>query len=102
MKIFISGPMTGLPDCNYPAFHEAAAKLRAQGFEVENPAENQAPACGSWTAYMRLSCAQLLKCDAVATLPGWQRSRGARIEVDFAESLEISCKPVAAWLEWSA
>ena len=35
-RIYIAGPMTGLPDFNYPAFNAAAARMRALGFEVEN------------------------------------------------------------------
>lgn len=32
--IYLCGPMTGLPEYNYPAFHAAAAELRAQGWHV--------------------------------------------------------------------
>lgn len=42
MRWYVSGPMTGLPLLNFPAFHAAAAKLRAQGHEVINPAEMDA------------------------------------------------------------
>ena len=42
-RVYIAGPMTGLPDFNYPAFNAAAAKLRALGLEVLNPAENPPP-----------------------------------------------------------
>lgn len=45
-RIYIAGPMTGLPDNNYPAFHEAAARLRKRCWHVENPAENPAPPRG--------------------------------------------------------
>jgi hypothetical protein len=38
-KIYLSGPMTGLPDLNFPAFHAEAARLRALGYDVINPAE---------------------------------------------------------------
>lgn len=31
MKIYIAGPMTGLPDLNFPAFHNEARRLRMQG-----------------------------------------------------------------------
>lgn len=79
-KIYIAGPMTGLPDLNYPAFHAAAAALRAQGHQVENPAENPAPAGGSWNGYMRLAIAQLTRCEAIYLLPGWAKSKGARLE----------------------
>ena len=79
-RIYIAGPMTGLPDFNYPAFHAEAARLRALGFHVENPAECVAPVCGSWCAYMRLAIAQLVTCDGIVLLPGWRRSKGARVE----------------------
>ena len=39
--IYVSGPMSGLPDLNFPAFHAAAAELRALGHTVVNPAEKQ-------------------------------------------------------------
>ena len=29
--VYISGPMTGLPEFNYPAFFAKAAELRAEG-----------------------------------------------------------------------
>lgn len=45
-RIYISGPMTGLPDFNFPAFHDAAARLRERGHEVANPAEINSEAGG--------------------------------------------------------
>jgi len=45
---------------------------------------------------MRLSLAQLLRCDAVVMLPGWWRSKGARIEWAVAKLLGI---PVFGVLE---
>ncbi|WP_457825134.1 DUF4406 domain-containing protein, partial [Staphylococcus aureus] len=33
-RIYVAGPMSGLPELNFPAFHAAAAELRAQGFDV--------------------------------------------------------------------
>lgn len=91
-RIYVAGPMTGLPDFNYPAFHAAAARLRAEGHHVENPAENPAPACGTWLAYMRLALAQVATCDAVFMLPGWRESRGARIEHGLALDLGLEVR----------
>lgn len=88
-RVYIAGPMTGLPEFNYPVFNAAAKRLRELGFEVENPAENPVPHCGSWLGYMRLAIRQLSKCDGVALLPGWQQSRGARIEHQLATQLGL-------------
>ena len=86
-RIYIAGPMTGLPDFNYPAFHAAAQKLRSLGHEVLNPAENPVPPCGTWAGYMRLALAQLVQCDCIVLLPGWSDSRGALIERKLAQAL---------------
>ncbi len=79
-RIYVAGPMSGLPDLNYPEFNRAASALRELGYRVENPAENPAPACGSWEGYMRLAIAQLVQCDEIHLLRGWSKSRGACIE----------------------
>lgn len=39
MRVYIAGPMTGLPEYNFPAFHAAAKAWRDAGWEVLNPAE---------------------------------------------------------------
>lgn len=88
-RVYIAGPMTGLPEFNYPAFNAAAAELRAAGYHVENPAENPEPASGTWAAYMRMAIAQLVTCDAIYLLPGWAKSRGAKVEVELAQTLGI-------------
>lgn len=95
IRCYIAGPMTGLPDYNFPAFHAAAAKLRAFGMEVENPAENPAPPCGSWQAYMRMAVAQVAKVDLLVMLPGWEQSRGARVEFNLAVGLELKVLTLA-------
>jgi hypothetical protein len=88
-RVYIAGPMSGLPELNYPAFHAKAAELRALGYHVENPAENPEPACRSWLGYMRLAVAQIAACDAVYLLPGWSKSRGACIEHQLAAGLGL-------------
>ena len=89
-RIYIAGPMTGQPDHNYPAFHAAAERFRQAGWEVVNPAEN----FGGRTdlpreSYLRADVALLVECDAVAMLPGWEDSRGAKMEYLLARELTL-------------
>lgn len=103
MKVYVAGPMTGLPEFNYPAFFAAAERLRGVGIEPINPARPQGrEGCSSWLDYMRASLLDIAECDGIATLPGWQDSRGAALEVHIARSLDLPVRPVEAWLEVAA
>ena len=95
--LYLAGPMTGLPEFNYPAFNSAAGRLRAAGFEVLNPADNK-PEIPDWVGYMREAIACLVRADAVAILPNASDSRGARLEMKLAVELEMPVRPVRAWL----
>lgn len=93
-RIYVAGAMSGLPDMNYPAFNAEADRLRALGFEVENPAEN--PEQESWEAYMRQALRQMLTCDTIAMLPGWIDSLGATLERDVAHRVGMTIVDAAA------
>ena len=88
-RIYLSGPMTGLPGLNFPAFAAMTGHLRASGHRVTNPAEIN-PDGGSWNDCMRRDIVALMYCDTVATLPGWEHSKGARLEVLIAERLGMT------------
>lgn len=80
-RIYVAGPMTGILDHNFPAFHAAANRLREAGWDVVNPADN----FGGRTdlpreRYLRADVALLVQCDAIAMLPGWENSLGAGLE----------------------
>lgn len=85
MRVYLSGPMTGIADNNFPAFHEHAAKLRAQGFDVVSPAEIQE--AGTWELCLRADIRELCTCDAIALMPGWEGSKGANLELHLAHRL---------------
>lgn len=128
-RLYLAGPMTGIPELNFPLFNAEAARLRALGYEVINPAEinggaDELVACSAmtpeqlaahWIKCMRADVKVLVDCDGIALLPGWERSRGARVEQALAEGLgllvcraghliypEASPEEERAWLLWSA
>lgn len=81
MKIYISGAVTGTDDY-LERFAEAEIQLKAQGFEVINPAAVNAllPRSTTYGQYMYMSRILLSFCDGVFVLDGWEKSRGAKQE----------------------
>lgn len=103
-RLYVAGPMTGYPKFNYPAFNAAADRLAAAGFPVLNPvdAEEHNPTPGTpqaWEWYMRHALRMVLASDGIATLPRWQESRGARLEVSIARILLMPVLSVHEWLD---
>jgi hypothetical protein len=89
-KVYVSGPMTGYPDYNFPAFHGMEAVLSALGYHTLNPARNFNGEHGHPREdYMRLDIQNVLQADAVVMLPGWTQSVGARTEVMVAHQLGL-------------
>lgn len=109
MRIYVAGPMRGIPEFNFPAFAEGSAQLRALGHEVFSPAERDiqkhgkdvsASATGDLAdiAHTGFSLRDALgadtawiceKADAVALLPGWENSSGAKAEAALGKALGI-------------
>lgn len=94
VKLYLAGPMSNYPDFNYEAFRSAAAHLRGLGYEVANPAEINPDTRIGWRASMLRDIPHVLTADAIALLPDWQLSRGARLEVHIAQELGIPTLPV--------
>ncbi len=90
LRCYIAGPMTGLPEFNFPAFRAAEEWVRARGFEPVNPINNGLPKEAPWQLHMRADISMLVTCDAVALLPGWQKSRGASLEHHIAKRLGLN------------
>ncbi len=96
LTVYVSGPMTGLPDLNFAAFNGEAARLRAIGYEVVNPAEFGEEPGLEWHQYLRKDIRALMDCNAIHMLPGWSRSKGARLEHHVAVELGFSISGAAA------
>lgn len=101
MKVYVAGPMTGIPSFNFPAFDAAAAQLRRAGYDVVSPAEmddpvtraaamaspDGAPGSGStngetWGDFLARDVKLIADggIDGIMVLDGWENSRGARLE----------------------
>lgn len=109
MHIYLSGPMRGIKDFNFPAFFEAAKVLEAGGNEVFNPAARDIEKYGFQIAKsetgdpkdishlgftLREAMAEDTNkictwADAIVLLPGWERSKGAVAEKTLAEALGL-------------
>lgn len=88
MRVYLAGPMTGYPESNYPAFHAYAKKLRGLGLDVMSPAELNAVTESLATA-MRFDLMAVCESQAIALMPGWEKSKGVAIELALAHYLKL-------------
>jgi hypothetical protein len=100
-KIYLAGPMSGIPQFNFPLFYSAAKELRVQGWEVVSPAEmDDAEDSGAalksldgnvndrtivkktWGEFLSRDVKLLADggIEGIIFLPGWDKSKGARLE----------------------
>lgn len=112
-RFFIAGPMTGFEDWNYPAFDDAAARLRAHfgSGVIYNPANNHARKTDlPRHQYIMKTLDQLLYLAAlhnssgldeslVTVLPGWELSDGAKLEVEASRQLGLPVFPLECVLD---
>ena len=84
-KIYIAGPMTGLIDANRPAFHLHAFKVAQAGHVALNPAV--LPDGLQHHEYMAICKPMVEIADEVHMLPGWEPSKGAMQEHQWATAM---------------
>jgi hypothetical protein len=102
VKLYLSGPMTGIPDYNRPAFEQAAFDLRSRGFEVVSPIELDHNAGTShdsetgfdftheeWEQFLERDYEALQGCAAICLINGWEKSGGAGREGHYAMKLGL-------------
>lgn len=111
MNIYLGGPMTNRPHFNTPNFRLATAKLEADGHTVFSPVKDNDENFGSdWSegcptgtpaeaeafgfvlreAFLKDLTHVCLDADAIALLPGWKDSKGARAEYAVAVALGLN------------
>lgn len=101
-KLYLAGPMRGKVLYNFPAFFDAAIKLRDQGHFVFNPADydmangfdptkplEDQPNGFSLGEVMRLDFEKIMQCEAVVLLPEWEASTGVQAELAVALSIGL-------------
>lgn len=92
LVVYIAGPMTGMPNFNRRAFRIAEQMLRNLGFRPVNPA--MLPIDLPDEAYMPICKAMLEQCQAIYLLTGWEQSKGALQEMQWA--MELGLKKLEA------
>lgn len=88
MIVYISGMISNNPDY-MKEFDEAEKLMLKRGYEVINPAKLNTimPKSSTWNNYMDVCEILLRQANAIALLPNWENSRGAKIEVYLAKKL---------------
>ena len=94
MTVYISGPISGFPDGNLPAFLVAREVWRSEGVNAIIPHEIVAPIIETeqamfcpayrWCACMVSLLPIVENVDGIVMLPGWPQSKGAMREFKHA------------------
>jgi hypothetical protein len=111
MKVYLSGPISTLiPDVEHEELKERFNSLQRWlrknfgNWDVVNPLEVQACAtldCNggqqgagrydhAWFCWLKYDLREMLLCDAICLLPGWELSQGAQLESDVAFRVGLS------------
>ena len=110
MRIYLAGPMRGIPEFNFPAFFAAEEELLKTGYEVFNPARRDVEKYGievyqsptgrldEINPKINFSLREAMEADsificrhaeAIALLPGWEKSKGASAEKALADAIGL-------------
>lgn len=94
LRVYIAGPISGREIQEVvDAFALAERQLKLLGFKPVNPARHidRIHSSGDeWGFWMRRCIAELVTCNAIYLLEGWQKSRGCRLEQKIARELGLA------------
>lgn len=97
MRIYISGPITNVPDFK-EKFAKAERKLKAEYPDavIINPTVlSDLPL--TYDEYMELDLRLLDMCGAIYMLDGWEKSKGACIEYGYALAKDLIVLEEGTW-----
>ena len=100
MRLYICGCIGADPENYRRNFHDAHMSLIRAGYHPKSPLDNGlgADESADWLDHMKADIRMMLECDGVATIPGWKKGRGTRVEVDLARGLGLPVRSVSAWV----
>ena len=85
--IYIAEGMTGLPEFNRPAFFKVEEKFKDLKYKVLNPAI--LPLGLTHEQYMKICIPMLSICTEIFMLLGYEKSKGAMLELEYAKNNNI-------------
>lgn len=104
VRIYLSGPISGLPNLNRGNFTALRDELVELGYNANfivvphELFEGIDISNYEWEDYMRTCIKELLNCELVLTLPDWDRSKGAALEVHIARQMNIAVSNAQVYL----
>lgn len=104
-KVYLSGPITGIQNYNIAEFKKYEKKFKHLNFEVVNPHklfskeevdeinkaydEKKITFEEYHSYFMKRDIKEMMNCDFIAVLDGWEKSKGANIEVYIARNINM-------------